>query len=368
MMFPSNVYHSSVAEISKTALLSNVQFLQKQCPPQTKLLPMIKTNAYGHGMHIVSQMLAHIPIAGFGVANIAEAMELRNRGIRHPILSFGRINASIVEMAKHHQITVVLHHIEDIKLLAANPYPCDFHLELETGMNRLGLTEHDLDNQLKNLKALSSHFKGVFSHFSESENTDGTFTQNQMQNFKTITKKIQNIVPHKLIQHISNSGSILLHPEFGLDWVRPGIALYGFDPSGHINSSLQPVLSWKAPIIQIKKIQKGDAVGYGRAFIAPQSMTIATIPVGYGDGFLRLYKEVGVGYRQHRVKIIGNICMDMMMIDISHIQSPQLHDEVYILGPGYHGEATADEFSKVDQTISYEVLSRISSRVLRIES
>ncbi|MEZ4818365.1 MAG: alanine racemase [Bdellovibrionota bacterium] len=368
MSFLQNQLHSSVAEISVSNLLHNFTFLQNKVGAQTLLLPMVKTNAYGHDIQIIQKIFSDKNIAGLGVASITEAIDLRKAGFAKTIVSFGRISHQILQAAHEYHITVVIHSVEDMQLFSTSRYKTDTHLEIETGMHRLGLSAQDiLDSQI-HWQSIKPFIKGIFSHFSESENPDQHFSQQQMQCFQRTIGEIEHLRPSTTIKHISNSGSILLHAQFDLDWARPGIALYGYDPTSSEHSELKPVLTWKAPIIQIKKLRKGDAVGYGRSFIADKPMTIATIPIGYGDGFLRMYHHVGLGYKGKRVPVVGNVCMDLLMIDISQTPNPQVEDAVYILGDGHHGEADANEFAKVDQTISYEVLSRIGSRVLRMQT
>lgn len=368
MSFPTNELHSSIAEISSANLFHNFDILQKNAGKNTKLLPMVKTNGYGHGIDIIQKLLSQKDIAGLGVASITEAIDLRFLGFQKTILCFGRISEAILEAALEYDITVVIHSVDDMKLFASSKYQPYFHLEIETGMHRLGVEANELIENQEIWKDISLKAKGVFSHFSESENKDNWFSKEQMDCFANSLTSLTPLLPENMIQHISNSGSILLHTEYGLDWARPGISLFGYDPVHPNNTDLKPVMTWKAPIIQIKDIQKGDAIGYSRAFIAERPMKIATVSVGYGDGFLRLYQKVGLGFQNKRVPIVGNVCMDLLMIDISDAIDPQINDDVYILGDTSHGEANANEFAKVDQTICYEVLSRISNRVIRIQT
>jgi len=372
---------SSTADIRIKHLLHNLEVISSTIPPGTNILPMVKANAYGHGLEIIHPHLSQTNIAGLGVATLSEAITLRDTGFKKDILCFGGINGEVLERADYHHVQVVLHSREDIHTYLQSKARPRFHLELETGMHRLGIqVKAFLD--IPDIKTdLAPYIVGIFSHFAQSEIPNDDFTQVQMDTFQKQSHQVAAFFQKDLILHMGNSGSIL-HLDYPMmDWVRPGLALYGYDPKATSlkahekansttasaqNKKLKPVLTWKAPIIQTKTLSAGDHVGYGCYFQAQKKMTIATIAAGYGDGFMRSYHNIGVGYQERRCDIVGPICMDFMMIDVTDLNHVNLGDQVYLLGDGRHGEATADDIAKVDQTISYEVLSRIGSRVARI--
>lgn len=359
---------SSIAEISWSAFSSNWNVIQKNLSPQTKILPMVKTNAYGHDLQIISDYCTKLSAVGLGVANIFEALELRSLGYEDRIISFGRLTPETLDAAFEFKIHVVVHSVEDIELLERCSHSIAFHLEIETGMNRLGITADQIDLVLGMLHKKEHRLEGVFTHFVESEKKGSDYTKSQIKKFDQMVKILQSKFSYKLITHAENSGGILnLRKHF--DWVRPGLALYGYHPDGKFSKhGLIPVLEWSAPIMQIKNVKKGDYISYNRSFRAKKNMVIGTLSIGYGDGFSREYKNLHVGYRNRKCSILGNICMDLMMIDLTSIQNPNVNEMVQLLGPGSHSEPTAWQLAKVDRTIPYEVLTRISPRVIRTPS
>jgi alanine racemase len=359
---------SSVAHISWDAFSSNWKLLQSKLPKGTSLLPMVKTNGYGHDLEIISSYCSKLGAVGMGVANMFEAIELRTLGYEERIVSFGRLNAEILDAASEFQIHIVVHSLEDINLLKQHSSRVVFHLEIETGMNRLGINLEDIEEVHELLLSTPHALEGIFSHFVESEISNKDFTNQQIQRFENFITKFKTKYKKPFVAHMENSGAIL-NGDKHFEWVRPGISLYGYHPeAGTQKSTLSPVLSWCAPLIQIKHIKKGEFVGYNRTFEAKKNMVIGTLPIGYGDGFARNYKSLHVGYQNEKCPIIGNICMDLMMIDLTHIQKPILNDAVFLLGDGSQNEPTAWDYAKVDRTIPYEVLTRISPRVIRTES
>lgn len=359
---------SSIAEISWKAFSSNWNIVCSKLPKNVGILPMVKTNAYGHDLQIIAEYCTKLSAIGLGVANIFEALELRSLGYEKQIISFGRLSPETLDAAFEFDIHVVVHNPNDVDLLLRCPHEISFHLEMETGMNRLGVRFEEIDDVLDMLKKKPHKMKGVFTHFVESEIKGSAYTRRQIQKFQRAISYLRSKRLGKLITHAENSGGIFNQNKH-FDWVRPGLALYGYHPNEKATKhGLRPVLEWSAPIIQINRLKKGDYVSYNRSFRAKKNMVIATLPVGYGDGFSRKYKTQHVGYQDQSCAIVGNICMDLMMIDISRVKNPQVGDMVYLLGPGDHGEASAWNHAKVDRTIPYEVLTRISPRVIRTPS
>lgn len=325
---------------------------------------MVKTNAYGHDLEIISGYCEKLGAVGLGVANIFEAIELRSLGYENRIISFGRLNPETLDAAFEFKITIVVHHPDDLLLISKFRKPLSFHLEVETGMNRLGMGLESLPQILKQLLQSAHTLEGVFTHLVESEIPDSQYTTQQLNRFDEMVAALRMKYGKPFITHVDNSGGILNRKEH-MDWVRPGISLYGYHPNSTVENKLTPVLTWTSSILQINHLKKGDFVSYNRSFEATKPMTIATIPVGYGDGLARKYKTMSVGYKNKTCPILGNICMDLMMIDITGIARAKIGDPVYLLGNGKHQEPSAWDYAKVDQTIPYEVLTRISPRVLR---
>ena len=358
-------FASSIAEISWKAFSSNWKLISSKLKKNTGILPMVKTNAYGHDLEIISGYCEKLGAVGLGLANIFESIELRTLGYQNRIINFGKLNHETLDAAHEFKITIVIHHLEDLALLSSFRKPLSFHFEIETGMHRLGLNLEDMPQMLKFLLQTPHQCEGIFTHFVESEISDSPYTTSQLQRFDEVVSILKSKYGKPLITHVDNSGGIL-NRKTHYDWVRPGIALYGYHPNALMTDhQLTPVLTWSTSIMQINQLKPGDCVSYNRSFKATKPMTIATIPVGYGDGFSRNYKTMEVGYKGKRCPILGNICMDLMMIDVSNVQKPKIGDKVYLLGSGHNQEPQGWDYAKVDQTIPYEVLTRISPRVLR---
>lgn len=358
-------FASSVAEISWKSFSANWNIIESKA--DASILPMVKSNAYGHDLAIISNYCDQLGAVGLGVANMLEAIELRSLGYEGRIISFGKLGPEILDAAHEFNICIVVHHIEDLKLLATYARPLTFHLEIETGMHRLGIAPDQMFEVAAFLSQFPHYMEGVFTHWVESEVAKSNFTQQQNFIFNEAVAMLATVCSRPFVTHMDNSGGIF-NPITKCDWVRPGLSLYGYSPDPKKNFKLKPVLEWKTNILQINKIQKGDSVSYNRSFKAKKPMTIATLPVGYGDGFARNYKTASVGYKNQTCPILGNVCMDLMMIDITKIKNPKIGDDVYLLGSGSHQEMTAWDYAKVDRTIPYEVLTRISPRVLRTQA
>jgi alanine racemase len=358
-------FASSIAEISWKAFFSNWKIISSKLKKGTGILPMVKTNAYGHDLGIISNYCEKLGAVGLGLANIFEAIELRSLGYENQIVNFGKLNKETFDAAFEFRITIVIHHEDDLELLSKYRRPLPFHIEFETGMNRLGVTSDATNKILKLLLQTPHKFEGVFTHLVESEIPNSEFTLQQLHRFDEMVSVLRSKYGKPFLTHVDNSGGIL-NRKTHYDWVRPGISLYGYHPNSSMTDhKLTPVLTWSSSIMQINHIKPGDFVSYNRSFEATKPMTIATIPVGYGDGLSRNYKSLKVGYKGQPCPILGNICMDLMMIDISSVAKPKIGDVVHLLGHGQNQEPCAWDYAKVDRTIPYEVLTRISPRVLR---
>jgi alanine racemase len=357
-------FASSVAEISWKAFEHNWSVIASKVSPTTDILPMVKSNAYGHDLAIISQYCDKLGAIGLGVANMFEAIELRSIGYEKRIVSFGKLNAEILDAAHEFNIAIVIHQLEDLDLISKYKHPLTFHLEIETGMNRLGISSEMMMDVAKFLTSFPHYMEGVFTHWVESEIKKSNFTEAQNFIFNEAVTMLATVCRRPFVTHMDNSGGIFNNKTHG-QWVRPGISLYGYSPNPKTNFKLKPVMQWTSKVMQIKHLQKGDCVSYNRSFQAKRNMTIATLPVGYGDGFARNYKTMSIGYKGQKCPIVGNVCMDLMMIDISKVKSPKVGDDVYLMGSGTKKEPGAWDYAKVDRTIPYEVLTRISPRVLR---
>ena len=347
----------------------------------TKLCCVVKADGYGHGAVSLATLYESLGADYFAVSNIDEAKELRDNGIKRPILILGYTPVENARELFELGITQSVYSLDYAKALSAkcekHNLTIKIHIKLDTGMSRIGFMCQEFprdNNSIKEIKEACSlkglNPEGIFTHFCVSDSADEgkAFTEKQFDNFTyTVNSLKENKVNFEIV-HCSNSGATLDYPQTYCNMVRAGIILYGLQPSPVCGSGagLKPVMSMKTVIAHIKTIEKGASVSYGRTFIADKELKIATVPVGYADGFIRAYSKDGymiVGGK--KAPIIGRICMDQTMIDVTDIPDVKIGDEVLVFGSGEHGERTADDLADCADTINYEVVYTISKRVPR---
>jgi alanine racemase len=360
--------------IDLDALRWNFRQIKDKIGPRVKVLAMVKANAYGHGAPIVAKTLADEGGDAFGVATVEEGIELRRAGISRPILVVAGAYPTQVALFFKNRLTPVLHDTQTLKTFEAalknRGETLNFHLEVDTGMGRTGFMAVDFDfwlAELRKLKAL--RLEGVFSHFANAESSNEEFSENQHRTFLSIIERLRDagISPPEL--HMAKSAALITLPGSHWTMVRPGLALYGLYPSPHLSHdiALKPVLSWQTRILQLKRVPKGFSLGYGRTFITARESLIATLPVGYADGYHRLFSNRAAALvRGARAPVVGRVSMDLTMLDVTAIAKVQQGDEVVLLGRQGEAEITADEMAAWADTISYEILTSIGARVPRI--
>ncbi len=360
----------TVLEIDLNALKHNFEYIKSKLQKDTKILAVVKAFAYGSHAEIIADYLQNLDVDYFAVAYVSEGVALRNAGIIKPILvlhpqavNFKTLIERCLEPSLYS--SKVLH--EFIAVASEeqqNDYP--IHIKFNTGLNRLGFSDNDVDHIISTLKSSKAvKAKSIFSHLAASEDlSEKEFTIQQIQKFKSIAENFSEKIGYQPMFHICNTSGILNYPEAHLDMVRTGIGLYGFGNSEEENKHFKPIATLKSVISQIHHIKKGETVGYNRAFKSQTMVKSATIPIGHADGINRQYGN-GKGYVMINGKpayIIGNVCMDMIMVDVSDMDCKE-GDEIIIFGPHPH---SASEFSKTAQTISYEIITAISTRVKRV--
>jgi len=364
----------TICSIDHEALRWNLLQIRNKVGAKVKILSMVKANAYGHGAVAVAQTLAAAGSDAFGVAILEEGVELRQGGIRAPILVLaGAYEDQLAEFFTH-ALTPVAHELTGLKHLekAVNSHgkTLHVHLKIDTGMGRLGLAAGESERWLPEIKKISAlRIEGVFSHFSHAESVEGDYTRQQLAIFTSVVERLraEQIAPPLI--HFANSAATITLPAAYFDMVRPGIMLYGVYPSPAMASqiTLKPVLSWKSKILQLKKVPAGTSISYGQTFVTKRESLIATLPVGYADGYQRLLSNRGaVLVGGQRAPVIGRVCMDLTMVDVTDIRNVKQGDEVVLLGRQGTAEISADEIAAWSNTISYEILTSISARVPRI--
>ena len=360
--------------VDHAALRWNLRQIREKVGSGIKILSMVKANAYGHGAAAVARTLAGAGDDAFGVATLEEGVELRQAGIRAPILVLAGAYADQLEEFLAHSLIPVVHDLNTTKrlekALQQRGSTLNVHLKIDTGMGRLGLVAAETAEwvgEVKKLKAI--RIAGVFSHFSHAESVEGDYTRQQLDIFNRVVEQLraENIRPP--LVHLANSAATITLPAAYFDMVRPGIMLYGVYPSPAMASQivLKPVLAWKTKILQLKKVPAGTSISYGQTFITKRESLIATLPIGYADGYPRLLSNRGeVLIGGQRAAVAGRVCMDLTMIDVTDIRNVKQGDEVVLLGRQGDAEISADQIAAWANTISYEILTSISARVPRI--
>lgn len=360
--------------INLEALRWNFRQVRKRVGPQVKILSIVKADAYGHGAAKIAKILAASGSDGFGVATLEEGIELREGGIRSPVLILAGFYPAQLEQLLLNKLTPVVCEMDGLRRLEVlarrRRVSLKFHLKIDTGMGRIGFLASEVDSwlpEISELKALK--LEGVFSHFSHAENVGGGYSQNQLALFRRVIQRLRGAGYDPPLIHLANSAAVITLPSAYFTMVRPGLMLYGIHPCPEMAEkvSLKPVLSWRSRILQLKRLPKGSSISYGQTFVTQRESLIATLPVGYADGFHRLLSNRGaVLVRGERAPIVGRVCMDLTMIDVTDIRGVQQGDEVVLLGKQGADQISADEMARWAETISYEIFTSISARVPRI--
>jgi alanine racemase len=359
----------TVLEINLGALSHNFDYLKSKLKPGTKFLAVVKAFAYGSDAIKIAKHLEELGVDYFAVAYVKEGLLLRENGIKTPILVLHPQPVNFKSLIDHclepslYNAKVLNAFISVAEKQAQKDYPV--HIKFNTGLNRLGFFENDVDYIMSKLNASKSvKVKSVFSHLAASEDlNEKSFTENQISSFKSIADDIEKKLGFKPWLHICNTSGVVNFPEAHFDMVRCGIGLYGFGNSAEEDINLRPVASLKSIISQIHKIEKDETVGYNRAYKASGFEKTATIPIGHADGIGRIYGN-GKGYviiNNKKASIIGNVCMDMLMVNITNIECNE-GDEVIFFDSKYK----ASDLAESAHTISYEILTAISNRVKRL--
>lgn len=362
------------ARVYLPALLKNIRFAKRRLKPETKFLAVIKANAYGHGLVPVGQYLEQSGLVDmFAVAIPEEGLQLREHGVSLPILILGVTDVDHMPAVVANDLSPAVFRTEQIRALercakAANK-TVRAHLKLDTGMHRIGVLDDAMLEEVLDAFAACPHVEmtGVFTHFAKSE-SDPAFTKLQAERFDAFVARIhaRGFSP---VVHAANSGATLDFPEYQYDMVRFGISLYGYHPDAHRTegSGLTPVMSLITHISNLKTLPAGEGVSYGLRYTTSRTTTIATLPIGYGDGYKRcLTGKTDVLVGGIRCPQIGTICMDQMMVDVSEVPNVAIGDEVVLLGRQGNEKITADELAEKADTISYEILLSISFRTPRV--
>ena len=365
--------------------LNNIEYNFKNIKKHianTKIMSVVKADAYGHGAVEVAKILDDAGTDYFAVACINEALELRNNGINKPILVLGYIQDDKISEAIENDVTFTVfsyEYAERISNIATEQNSvAKIHIKIDTGMGRIGFlygyNDEDDSETIKSIKRISDldslDIEGIFTHFSSSDESDVTKTELQFKRFLSVIESLKKIGIEFKLRHCCNSDGIIRFKDMYLDMVRPGIILYGCYPSEICNDgtiSLKPVMSLKTNIIHIKSVNKNFGISYGETYFTDKITKIATLPIGYADGLLRLNSnKLLVSVNGQPVKIIGRICMDQCMIDVTNVNNISVGSFVTVFGYDDELPIPVENLSELCGTISYEILCNIGKRVPRI--
>lgn len=368
------------ADISLDNLKHNYQALRRKLPTDCRFLGVVKADAYGHGAVPVSRYLTELGAQYLAVSNIEEATQLRQGGIRGPILILGYTPAKYAEELAKMGLRQELHSLSYAQELndglRGTTQRIRVHIKLDTGMSRLGFFAYGSEQTVEEIKKISQMehllIEGIFTHFPVADSIDGAderFTRTQFERFMQMLSALKAVGIEPQIRHCCNSGASILYPEYALDMIRPGIATYGILPSDDLRGKidLHPVMQLRSTIFQIRDFAPNITVGYGRTYTTEDPSRIAVVGIGYADGLSRSFSN-NISFLLHgkRVPQIGRICMDMCMIDVTRVPETKVGDVVTVFGIDGDDSIDVDSLSNRLHTIPYEILCGISKRIPRI--
>jgi len=365
------------AEIDLDALSHNIREIRRVTDARAGIMAVVKANGYGHGAVEVSRVVLENGATRLAVARSAEGVELRMAGIGAPVLVMGYTPVKMIREIAEYKLEQVVYGADYALELNDQAgrmgVKIPVHIKIDTGMGRLGVVA-GTGSAVKEVKKMAAlpHLQtvGIFTHFASADSADKTYTKAQMESFLKLLESLRREGLEFSLKHCANSAAIIDLPETGLNLVRAGISQYGLYPSEEVDKGkldLHPVMSLKTRVAQVKEVPPGFSVSYGCTYVTPKNTAIATLPVGYADGYSRLLSSKGeVLVKGRRAPIVGRICMDQCMIDVGHIPGVTSGDEVVLFGKQGPGILPVEEVARWIGTINYEVVCMVSSRVPRI--
>lgn len=364
---------STFVEIDLDALKENLLKVRESVGQKTRILAVVKADAYGHGAFPVSKKALESGADMLGVAIVEEGIELRQKGISAPILVMGGVLEDQVECIIDYDLSLALFSLRIAKILSARASEkkktVKVHVKIDTGMRRLGIHCDEALDFIKKVCGLQGlTIEGVMTHLACADEIKSGFTETQLKRFDKILKEIDAMGLKIPLVHAANSAAIINFPESYYSMVRPGIMLYGSCPGEKRRDvELKPVMIWKTKVIDLSRVDRGEGIGYGQKYFTKRKSMVAILPVGYTDGYSRLLSNRGkVIIHGKRVPILGTVCMDMCMVDVTDIPDIRIGDEVVLMGGQGDERITAEEIADIMHTISYEVFCKVSKRVPRV--
>lgn len=371
-------YQRVYATVDLDAICYNMEHMHANLAPGTRMIGVIKTDGYGHGAVPIGRELEKLDyVFGYAVATVEEASILRHAGLTKPILILGYTFPYCYEELIRQEIRPAVFRQDSIDELAACAAklhkPAKVHIKVDTGMTRVGIRpdESGLAFVEKVLNTGGIELEGIFTHFARADETDKSCARKQLDRFREFIRQIEETYDYSIpVKHCSNSAGIVELPEANMDVVRAGITLYGLWPSEEVSRnivSLHPVLSLKSHIVYIKDVEAGVPISYGGTYVTPKKMRVATIPVGYGDGYPRGLSNKGyVLIRGKKAPILGRVCMDQFMVSVEEIPDAKEGDEVTLIGPDGTEQITMEELGGLSGRFNYELACDLGKRIPRV--
>lgn len=370
-----NSYLRVHATIDLDAIKKNVEEVKKAVGDSTKVMAIIKADGYGHGSVPCAKALTKIGVDAFGVAIIEEGVILRKNGVKQPILILGYTSEYQMSRMIQYQLTQTVFELEMAKNISkyavALNKKAKIHIKIDTGMNRIGFK--DCDENIAIIKEISQlpniEITGAFTHFARADEEDKAAALKQLERYANFVNKLEENGVHIPTKHISNSAGIIDFPQARFDMVRSGIMTYGLYPSNEVSKQfpLSPALSLKSHIIYLKEVEAGEGISYNHIYVTKRKSKIATIPVGYADGYPRALSSRGrVLIRGQYAPIVGRICMDQFMVDVTDIEGVSVLDEVTLVGKDGENTISVEEVADMAGSFNYEFVCGISKRVPRV--
>lgn len=359
--------HRCWAEIDRGALRHNLGVVRERIGA-AEILAVVKANAYGHGLIGVAEAVAN-EVQLFGVANLEEALALRKAGLPHPVIILGPALPAERPTIVEHKFIPTISTVEEAKAFAEIG-PVSINFKVDTGMGRMGVPEPQWLVAFKRVSALPNlRVHSVSTHMPVS-NEDAGYTRDQLVRFRNVVQQFRAEVPGDFKAHVLQSAGTLAFNETPHEIVRAGVMLYGISPLPEFQRLLRPALTWKTHISLIRDMPAGHGISYGRTFITPRGMRVATLSAGYADGYPRhaSNRDASVLLRGKRCPLLGRVTMDLMMIDVSQIEGAAVGDEVVLMGRQGDEEISTEELAERAGTITWEIITRIGSRVRRVYS
>ena len=362
------------AYISLDAVRNNYLKIRECVSEKSKIMCVIKADAYGHGAEVLAGVYEKLGAGAFGVATVSEAVKIRETGTNLPILILGYTPVEYAPTLVKYGISQSVFSAEYAAALSRECVKIgktlDVHVKIDTGMSRIGFIVGNTDDVRAMYSAVSLpglNPTGIFTHLSSADIDEREFTLSQLKNFSFAAQELEAMLGRRLIRHAANSAGIIDYPDYSFDMVRAGIILYGMSPSDRLigRLGLMPVMTLRSEVSLVKEVECGVSVGYSRRFIADKKTRVATVQIGYADGFFRYGSRGGatLTVKGKGAKTVGNVCMDQLMLDVSDIDGVQMGDEVIVFG---NGGRSAEQLAEQLGTICYELTTTVGARVPRI--